>query len=353
MPESPRPAARSAAAAAPKPLAPIDGAVAPLDAVTFRWSAPPGPKAFDLRIATAADPDATLVELEGLPTTETTLADALPPEPCLWWVRRSDGPWSAPSRFVAGTAADLEVAAREAAARADEERKAELAAKRQPRVLEPLPEVPPEPVWPHAAGDALDGAPALDWSSVPGFGPPERADLPAVEAEPPRPLGPLGGEVVDAVTVALRWAGVPGATGYEVELSPHPAFDRDVLTLDAGRTTEVALPGLVPSTGHKLLWRVRARVGDGATRWSKYGRFYPAADAPVEAFRTGMDAAVLAERKRREHARLVREHEISLVPLHEREDAVTDGATLAVLVGMMLSGIVIALIVLVVSLIPT
>ena len=353
MPETPRPASRSASAAAPTPLAPVNGAVAPLDAVTFRWSAPPGPKAFDLRIATASDPDVPLVLLEGLPTTETTLADALPPEPCLWWVRRSGGPWSAPARFVAGTAADLEVAAREAAAREAEERKAALVAKRQPRGLAPLPEAPPEPVWPHATGDALDGAPDVDWSTVPGFGAPERPERATVEADPPQPLGPLGGEVIDAVTVALRWAGVPGATGYEVELSPHPAFDCDVLSLDAGRTTEVALPGLVPSTGHKLLWRVRARVGDGATRWSKYGRFYPAADAPVEAFRTGMDAAVLAERKRREHARLVREHEISLVPLHEREDAVTDGATLAVLVGMMLSGIVIALIVLVVSLIPT
>ena len=352
MPESPRPTARSAAAAAPKPLAPIDGAVAPLDAVTFRWSAPPGPKAFDLRIATAADPDATLVVLEGLPTTETTLADALPPEPCLWWVRRSGGPWSAPARFVAGTAADLEVAAREAAAREAEERKAELVAKRQPRGLAPLPEAPPEPVWPHATGDALDGAPAIDWATVPGFGTPDRAEHATAEAEPPRPLGPLGGEVVDAVTVALRWASVAGATGYEVELSPHPAFDRDVLSLDAGRATEVALPGLVPSTGHKLLWRVRARVGDGATRWSKYGRFYPAADAPVEAFRAELDAALLAERKRREHARLVREHELGLVPLHEREDAVTDGATLAVLVGMMLSGIAIALVVLVVSLVP-
>ena len=350
MPETARPAARSAAAAAPKPLAPIDGAVAPLDAVTFRWSAPPGPKTFDLRIATAADPDATLVVLEGLPTTETTFADALPPEPCLWWVRRSGGSWSAPASFVAGTAADLEVAAREAAVRADEERKAELADRRQPRGLGPLPEAPPEPVWPHATGDALDGAPALDWATVPGFGTPERADLPTVEATPPRPLGPLGGEVVDAVTVALRWAGVPGATHYDVELSPHPAFDRDVLSLDAGRTTEVALPGLVPATGHRLLWRVRARVGDGATRWSEYGRFYPAADAPVETFRERMDAALLAERKRREHARLVREHELSLVPLHEREDAVTDGATLAVLVGMMLSGITVAVLVLVFSL---
>ncbi|PAP75904.1 hypothetical protein BSZ37_05345 [Rubrivirga marina] len=243
------------------------------------------------------------------------------------------------------------MAARSAAETAEHERHAARVAKRQSRGPAPLPEAPPEPAWPHATGEALDGASPLDWSTVPGFGTPARTDAPVAEIEPPRPLAPLGGEVVDAVTVALRWSAVPDAVAYEVELSPHPAFDRNVLSLDAGQATEIALPGLVPATGHRLLWHVRARTAEGATPWSKYGRFYPASDAPVEAFRQGMDAAVIAERKRHEHARLVRQREMDLVPTHEREDAVTDRATLAVLVGMMLSGIAVALLTLVFSLV--
>ena len=339
-------AAPRAAQAPPKPLTPVDGETVPLDAVTFRWSAPPGPAPFTLRVASADAPDAPLVELAGLPTTETTLADALPPGPALWWVRRGGGAWSQPARFVAGTAADVEAAQQAAAAEADRQRAEDRAARRGPA---PPTEAPPDPVWPHASGPALDGAPPLDWSAVPGFGTPARADVPAVEADPPRPLGPLGGEIVDAVTVALRWAAVPGARSYDVELSPHAAFDREVLALDAGGATEIALPGLVPAAGHRLLWRVRARTTGGATAWSPYGRFYPAADVHVEGFRQGLDAALLAHRKQREHARRERERERDLVPHWEREDAVTDRTTYAVLVGMMLSGIVVSLLVLLFS----
>jgi hypothetical protein len=341
-----KPAARSAAAAAPTPTTPTDGAVVPLDAVTFRWAAPPGAAAFSLRVAAAEAPDAPLVELADLPTTETTLADALPAGDLIWWVRRGDGPWSRPARFRAGTPADVEAAQRDEAAEAERQRAAEREARRLPA---PPPEAPPDPVWPHARGEALEGAPALDWSTVPGFGPPARADERTVETDPPRPLGPLGGEVVDAVTVSLRWTAVPGARAYDVELSPAPAFDRDVLSLDAGGATEVTLPGLVPATGHRLLWRVRARTADGPTAWSKYGRFYPAADAAVEDFRTRLDEAHAAQRRQREHARAERERERDLVPHWEREDSVTDWATAAVTIGMLITGLVISLVVLLFS----
>lgn len=337
----------SAASAAPTSQSPVDGAVVPLDAAMFRWTAPPGPKSFDLRIASASAPDAPLVEIEGLPSTETTLADALPAGDLVWWVRRSGGAWSPAASFRAGTLADVEVARKADAERAERQR---AQAREDRKAGGAVPEAPPDPEWPHAQGEALNGAPDLDWATVPGFGAPVRADVPLADAEPPQPLSPLGGEIVDAVTVALRWAGVPGASGYEVELSPHPAFDRDVLSLDAGQTTEIALPGLVPAVGRKLLWRVRARLGDRATPWSKYGRFYPAGDAHVDRFRADLDTALAAQRRQREHAALVRQRELDLVPLHQREDAVTDRATYTVLVGMMLSGIVVSLLVLVFSL---
>ena len=340
------PSSVSAVLAAPTPESPAGGAVVPLDAVSFRWSAPPGARAFDLRVAAASAPDAPLVELEGLPSTETTLADALPAGDLVWWVRRSGGAWSGAARFRAGTGADVEAARRAEAEAAGRERAAERENRgRGGTALE----APPDPVWPHAQGEALDGAPAVDWSQVPGFGPPARTDLPVADAEPPRPLGPLGGEVVDAVTVALRWTSVPGAGAYDVELSPHPAFDRDVLALDAGAATEIALPGLVPSVGRRLLWRVRARVGDGATPWSPYGRFYPAVGEAVDRFRAGLDAALVAQRKQRDHAALVRQRELDLLPNHERDDTVVERATYLVLVGMMLSGIAVAVLVLLFS----
>ena len=116
-----------------------------------------------------------------------------------------------------------------------------------------------------------------------------------------------------------------------------------MLELDAGASTEVALSGLVPATGHRLFWRVRARTADGATRWSRYGRFYPAVGPALDRFREGLDAARLAQRKKAAYDRLVRERELALVPHWEREDAVTSTATFTVLVGIMLSGIVVAL----------
>ena len=93
--------------------------------------------------------------------------------------------------------------------------------------------------------------------------------------------------------------------------------------------------------------RFRARTPEGPTPWSPYGRFYPAAEGHVEGFRHGLDAALLAQRKQREHARLARERELALVPLHERPDAVTSTAVLGTIIGMLVSGLIIGLIALV------
>lgn len=339
MPDAPTP--RSAATAAPVPQSPVQGAVVPLDTATFRWSAPPSATSFDLRIALASDAGTPHVEIEAIPSTEATLADALPPGDALWWVRQTGGAWSAPASFRAGTAADVEVARG-----AETERVAQAAVTRSAA----LPEVPPDPVWPYVEGDSVADAQPLDWATVPGFAAPIRDDRPQASAEAPRPLGPLGGEIVDAVTLALRWVPVAGATGYDVELSPHAAFARDVLSLDAGEATEIGLAGLVPASGRKLLWRVRARVGDAATPWSPYGRFYPATDAATDTFQTSLHTARAVRQRQIDHERLETVRELDLLPNHERPDAVTSTATLGAVVGMALSGLVIGLIALALTL---
>ncbi|MEM7789304.1 MAG: fibronectin type III domain-containing protein [Bacteroidota bacterium] len=343
---------RSAASVAPTPAEPVRGAVAPLDAVTFRWTAPPGASSFDLRVAAASAPTDPLLELAGLPTTETTLAADLPAGELIWWVRRSGGAWSAPATFRAGTPADIEAALRTEAEAADQKRAAEREARRIPTV-EPLPEAPPAPVWPYATGEAIDGAAPVDWATLLGFGAPTREGAPPAEEDAPRVTGPLGGEVVDAVSVSLRWTPVPRATGYEVELSPHATFDRDVLTLDAGQTTEIALPGLVPAAGQKLLWRVRARLGARATPWSKYGRFYPAGDGAADQFRASLDEAVAAQRRQRDHARLVKEREMDLVPEWQREDAFTTPAMLGTVLGVVATLVVIGIVAVILALVMT
>ncbi len=332
------PRSRSATLAAPTPTSPVDGAVAPRDAVTFRWTAPPGAASFDLRVAAASAPDQGLVELSDLPTTEATVAEALPVGDLLWWVRQSGGAWSAPARFRAGTPADVEAAQKAEAETAMQRRRDERTALQDGAA--PLPEAPPEPEWPYAEGESLDGtAPA--WGRVPGFEPPARTDRPQAAVAAPQPLGPLGGEVVDAGLVALRWTSVPGAEGYEIELSPDAAFERDVLTIDAGASTELALPGLVPARGWKLLWRVRARLGDAVTSWSPFGRFYPADPDTADRFRLALDEARTADRRYHDHARRVRERELDLVPPYQRTDAFTTTATVATILAMVLSSAVI------------
>ena len=316
--------------AAPVPTAPANGDVIPQDAATFEWVAPPGASTFDLRIASASAPEEIVLELTDLPTTETTLAFGLPAGDLLWWVRQSGGAWSAATAFHAGTLAEVEVAQKVEAETAVEQRKAERASGITP-VTDPA---PPAPVWPHVQGEALDGAPAPAWSQVPGFTTPARADIELAAVEAPRPLSPLGGEVVDAVSVSLEWSEVPGATGYEVELSPDVDFSRDVMTIDTGLATEIGLPGLVPALGWKLLWRVRAHIGNRATPWSLYGRFYPAGSDTSDRFRAALDEARAAKRRQLDYARMVREREMDLIPNHEREDAITETGTFLGVLGV-------------------
>jgi len=150
---------------------------------------------------------------------------------------------------------------------------------------------------------------------------PPRPAVRLAESAPPSPVAPLGGTVVDGAAVTFTWRGVPGATRYRLQLSPDRQFARDVLDLDAGPSTQLALLDALP-LGVPLFWRVCAETPEGATRWSPYGRFVPATDDAADAFRAKQEAAH-AEAQRE---RLRREAEAAaardLVPFFERDDAI-------------------------------
>jgi hypothetical protein len=308
---------------APAPVAPVNGATVPPDAAVFRWSGDSGP--FSFRLARADRPTEPLVELDGLGSAEVTIADTLPLGPALWWVRAEGGPWSSAVRCLVGELAD-HAGPDTRAARAPSAAGDEAGQGGQPSV----PGNFAKPVWPFAQGPTLHAdAPPPDWEAIPGFTDSVASEGIHWDAAPPAPTEPRGGAVVDAASVTLRWTPVPDATGYDVEISPDPSFRRHILRLDAGEATELSLPDLLPATGHRLGWSVRARSPVGATDWSAYGRFYPATEADAHQYRTALDAAIAAERKRREHARAAEQALLDRLPAFERTDTVTQDGVLA------------------------
>ena len=150
----------------------------------------------------------------------------------------------------------------------------------------------------------------------------------------PRPLDPLDGAYVDASAVPFSWRGVPGASGYQVQVSTTPDFTGDVLDVDAGATTALTLYGALPARDAELYWRVRADEGEA---WSGYGRFVAGHDDAVEAYRNERDteraeAAVEAAR-RREAAEADRD----LIPLYEQPGSVTSTGEASTLVFMLIT----------------
>ena len=194
---------------------------------------------------------------------------------------------------------------------------------------------------PAPEGAFIDGRAGYDWARVPGFGPPA-AEQSALDADGPRPLGPLADEVADAALLALAWQGTAGATAYEVEVSPDAAFARDVLAVAAGPATEIALVGAIPAVGARLFWRVRAVLPGGVSRWSARARFYAGRPQDVEAGQAR--AATQADAARRQAAQTALDDaaRLALVPNHLREgvvgaDAVAVRTVVALFVLMLLT----------------
>lgn len=160
---------------------------------------------------------------------------------------------------------------------------------------------------------------------------PTRAD----DRPRPRPLDPLDGALVDASAVPFSWRGVPGAKGYTVQVAPTPAFDRDVLEVEAGPTTSLTIYGTLPERDADLYWRVRADAPDAP--WSGYGRFVATHDDAVDAYRSEQDAAESERKKAAARQREERETETELVPHYAREESITSSGEAATLVFMLVS----------------
>ena len=127
------------------------------------------------------------------------------------------------------------------------------------------------------------------------------------EFPPPHPSSPLGGAVVDGTSVTFVWNSVPQATGYRLQVAPDRQFVRDVLEIETGLGTSVALQDTLPPSDAPRFWRVQAETPDGSTRWSPYGRYYSGSDTAVDAFRVEQEAEELDVRKQAAREQVKRE----------------------------------------------
>ena len=333
---------------APAPLAPPLGGAVDAASARFAWQPAEGAERYRLQVAAAPAFAEPLLDVDAGPGTEITLADALEPtpQPRFWRVGAVDGSgetaWSRPRPFtlpepaaLPGLRAEAETAAhaRASATRADEKRTASLARGRTiVPDLPPPPALPPLPTGPTISGRSS----ATDWRGLPGVAQhaPEAsgADLAA-----PRVLGPLGGAIADGAATVFRWTDVPGAAGYEIEVGPD--LSGPTLRVDAGTTTEMSLGGALPAAGDRLFWRARARDDAGARGpWSRYGRFYAGTDLQAAAYHDRQEAERAYARRVQEHEALRAEAALDPVAEHERPDAVSSAASLALILTMLVLG---------------
>lgn len=107
------------------------------------------------------------------------------------------------------------------------------------------------------------GDPMTDWAPVQSFTTKDGTGT-------PQPLLPEDGAVDQPKTAELRWSGVPGAAGYEVEYAFDPSFQGGVLVPASGQSYVPAALGY----GQQVFWRVRlASAAAGPGEWSRYFTF--------------------------------------------------------------------------------
>jgi hypothetical protein len=151
---------------------------------------------------------------------------------------------------------------------------------------------------------------------------------------------------VDAAVAALAGGGVADAAGYDVELSPDPAFVHDVMRLTPGAATELTLAGALPAVGARLYWRARAVLPEGPSRWSPPARFYAGRPRDVDAHLAREAARLDAARREAARRRAEDAARLDLVPPYLREYATTPPAVAAGL-GVMLLGTMVTVVLLV------
>lgn len=160
-----------------------------------------------------------------------------------------------------------------------------------------------------------------------------RVAPPAADARPPRPLEPLEGAFVDASAVPFSWRGVSGATGYQLQIASTPAFDEDVVEVEAGPTTSLTLYGTLPPRDTERFWRIRVDAPEA--KWSGYGRFIATHDDAVEAYRSEQDAVEAERKKEAARQREEREADLDLVPHYARDESVTSAGEASTLLLML------------------
>ncbi|MEP0548817.1 MAG: hypothetical protein ABJF88_17910 [Rhodothermales bacterium] len=163
------------------------------------------------------------------------------------------------------------------------------------------------------------------------------ASAPPASSEVPRPLAPLDGAVVDASAVPFSWRGVPGATGYRLQVAASPDFAGDVLEVNAGETTALTLYGALPVRETELVWRVRAEGIPGEAAWSGYGRFVASHDDAVEAYQNERDVERTEAAKDAARRREAAEANLDLIPHYEREESVTTAGEASTLLLMLVT----------------
>lgn len=149
----------------------------------------------------------------------------------------------------------------------------------------------------------------------------------SLEMTPPHPTSPLNGAVVDGAAATFEWQAVPDAVEYGLQVAADRQFARDLLEVDAGGATSIALYDSLPPTRRPYFWRVRATTSSGETRWSPYGRFFAGNDAEVDAFRSAEEEQAQEQRRAAARRRAERESELDMLPFTERDDTILSAKT--------------------------
>ncbi len=92
----------------------------------------------------------------------------------------------------------------------------------------------------------------------------------ALREQPSQPVlfAPADGTTCDSTRMAFRWAPVPYASAYGIQLSEDPAFASGMF-LDSSRITDTAFTAASLVKNHTYYWRVRAWNSNGFGPWSE------------------------------------------------------------------------------------
>lgn len=115
----------------------------------------------------------------------------------------------------------------------------------------------------------------------------------------PTPLTPVASAPVDSVSVPLAWTPVNGATAYHLQVSRSTDFSSIDLDLPLGPSSALTLVKLLPETGVRYVWRIRAQAAGAWTPWSTKGSFRASTDDEADVYETAFESARSASEQQR------------------------------------------------------